>query len=500
LSIFMIKNIEKHQPWDTLLFQIGAAYRTAERKWREASKLHNEQHSFTTRIQNITDEINQTSFQTTLNEIEQIKRDLDLKQDEKKKTTEQVGALSEEVQSLQREIDDFEREKERKTKEMKEQIKKEQVQLKKMKKNIKGAADQKRQLQQGIKNANEDLEKFHTKTKELEAEIQQCNEKLNQANENLKTKDEKYVKKQEEYFNAQKEVDAERGEVEALKDTVHNFEKRIDELNDSIQTITIEIKRINDQKEKATTWITKLENEHQWINEEKEHFAKAGGDFDFEEWPNITVRKKLKEAEEALRKMDGKINKQVQQQFQRNNEEAKELRKKKKLVEDDRTTLEQVIKDLEKKKRDAVLNVHAKVNENFGKIFSKLLPGTMAKLVAKDGGTIHDGLEIRVAFGNEWRESLSELSGGQKSLLSLSLILALLKFNPAPMYILDEIDSALDLSHTQNIGIMLKHYFRTSQFIVVSLKPGLFQNANVIFKTRLMHGVSAVDRTYGATN
>jgi structural maintenance of chromosome 2 len=44
-----------------------------------------------------------------------------------------------------------------------------------------------------------------------------------------------------------------------------------------------------------------------------------------------------------------------------------------------------------------------------------------------------------VAFGSVWKESLSELSGGQRSLLALSLILALLLFKPAPMYILDEV-------------------------------------------------------------
>ena len=57
-----------------------------------------------------------------------------------------------------------------------------------------------------------------------------------------------------------------------------------------------------------------------------------------------------------------------------------------------------------------------------------------------------------MAFGATWKKSLSELSGGQCSLLALSLILALLLFKPAPMYILDEVDAALDLSHTQNIG------------------------------------------------
>ena len=78
------------------------------------------------------------------------------------------------------------------------------------------------------------------------------------------------------------------------------------------------------------------------------------------------------------------------------------------------------------------------------------------------------------------------------SLIALSLILALLQFKPAPMYILDEVDAALDLSHTQNIGRSIKTRFKGSQFIVVSLKDGMFQNANRIFKTRFQEGTSVV--------
>jgi len=57
------------------------------------------------------------------------------------------------------------------------------------------------------------------------------------------------------------------------------------------------------------------------------------------------------------------------------------------------------------------------------------------------------------------------------------------------------VDAALDLSHTQNIGHMIKTHFPFSQFIVVSLKEGMFNNANVIFRTKFMDGVSAVTRT-----
>ena len=92
-----------------------------------------------------------------------------------------------------------------------------------------------------------------------------------------------------------------------------------------------------------------------------------------------------------------------------------------------------------------------------------------------------------------------DLSGMQRSLLALSLVLALLKYKPAPMYILDEIDAALDLSHTQNIGTMIKQHFPEAQFIVVSLKDGMLQNANVLFRTRFIDGCSRVERhTFGA--
>lgn len=62
------------------------------------------------------------------------------------------------------------------------------------------------------------------------------------------------------------------------------------------------------------------------------------------------------------------------------------------------------------------------------------------------------------------------------------------------MYILDEVDAALDLSHTENIGRLFRSRFKGSQFIVVSLKEGMFSNANVIFRTRFRDGVSGVER------
>lgn len=81
-----------------------------------------------------------------------------------------------------------------------------------------------------------------------------------------------------------------------------------------------------------------------------------------------------------------------------------------------------------------------------------------------------------------------------RSLVALALILAMLQFSPAPVYILDEIDAALDLSHTQHIGSLLKHKFKGAQFIIVSLKEGLFNSSDVLFRTKFVDGTSVVER------
>lgn len=165
-----------------------------------------------------------------------------------------------------------------------------------------------------------------------------------------------------------------------------------------------------------------------------------------------------------------KINKKVMGMIEKAEGEYTELLRKRKVVENDKKKIQTVIENLDVKKKIELERTWKKVNKDFGSIFSTLLPGTNAKLEPPEGMEAWEGLEVKVAFGDIWKQSLSELSGGQRSLIALSLILSLLLYKPAPMYILDEVDAALDLSHTQNIGNMLKTHFSQSQFIVVSLK------------------------------
>ena len=223
--------------------------------------------------------------------------------------------------------------------------------------------------------------------------------------------------------------------------------------------------------------------------------GKEGGDYDFKRVKMEKVHSRVVALEEEQEQLGRRLNKKVLGMMEKAESEYEELLKKREIIEKDKSQIEKVIEELDVKK-ETLATTYAKVNRDFGSIFSTLLPDASARLEPSNGNVL-EGLEVRVAFGGKEKESLSELSGGQRSLLALSLVLSLLLFKPAPMYILDEVDAALDLSHTQNIGRMLRKHFGQSQFIVVSLKEGMFTNANVLFRTKFVDGVSTVTRTVG---
>jgi len=292
-----------------------------------------------------------------------------------------------------------------------------------------------------------------------------------------------------------KECDKEISEIEKLK---ARAERSILEKTNERKKLERDAKNIETDSHNAQKLVSELAKENPWIESEQQFFGMPGGDYDWEARSPEEAKGKLQEAMEKHEKLKKRVNKNVMNMFEKAEEEYGSLRQKKNTLEKDKQKIQSVIAELDEKKCEALGVTWEKVNKDFGSIFSTLLPGTSAKLDPPEDGTFMDGLEVKVAFGGVWKQSLTELSGGQRSLLALSLVLSLLLFKPAPIYILDEVDSALDLSHTQNIGRMIKTHFPFAQFLVVSLKEGMFNNANVIFRTKFVDGVSAVTRTVPA--
>ncbi|XP_045904047.1 structural maintenance of chromosomes protein 2 [Micropterus dolomieu] len=308
-----------------------------------------------------------------------------------------------------------------------------------------------------------------------------CTEAVRKAQEELA--------KQKEVIMAQdKELKGKSAEANKIREQNNEVQLKIKELEHNIN------KHRKDSQDAADK-VSRMLEEHDWIHSERQFFGQPNTSYDFKTNNPREAGQRLKKLEETTTKLERNVNKRAMNMLNEAEERYNDLMKKKRIVENDKAKILQTIEELDQKKNEALNLAWQKVNKDFGSIFSTLLPGATAKLAPPQGGGVLEGLEFKVALGNTWKENLTELSGGQRSLVALSLILAMLLFKPAPIYILDEVDAALDLSHTQNIGQMLRTHFRHSQFVVVSLKDGMFTNANVLFKTKFVDGMSTVSRT-----
>lgn len=281
-------------------------------------------------------------------------------------------------------------------------------------------------------------------------------------------------------------------EISAVQDAITSKTNQITEDSLTLQKLAHEIEKSTAAQTAAKQSVTHLESTHDWIEGEKDHFGKPSTPYDHEGVNIAECKASLKNLTERSQGLKKKINPKVMNMIDSVEKKEVSLKQMLRTVNRDKRKIEETISSLDEYKREALLKTWQKVTTDFGNIFAELLPGSFAKLVPPEGKEISSGLEVKVQLGKVWKQSLTELSGGQRSLIALSLILALLQFKPAPMYILDEVDAALDLSHTQNIGRLIRTRFKGSQFIVVSLKDGMFQNANKVFRTRFQDGTSVV--------
>jgi structural maintenance of chromosome 2 len=297
-------------------------------------------------------------------------------------------------------------------------------------------------------------------------------------------------------------------ELKSLEEASRSKAARITEEGLEMQKLGHSIEKFNKEQQAAVQSVANMEKEHEWIADEKSNFGRSGTPYDFKGQNISECKASLRNLTERFQGMKKKINPKVMNMIDSVEKKEVSLKNMMKTVIRDKKKIEETISSLDEYKKKALQETWEKVNGDFGQIFAELLPGSFAKLDPPEGRTINEGLEVKVCLGKVWKQSLTELSGGQRyvkfletwkailttcrSLIALSLIMALLQFKPAPMYILDEVDAALDLSHTQNIGRLIKTRFKGSQFIVVSLKDGMFQNANRIFRTRFSEGTSVV--------
>ncbi|KAI4755739.1 putative nuclear condensin complex subunit Smc2 [Aureobasidium sp. EXF-3400] len=399
-----------------------------------------------------------------------------------------------EVKRIEKDMKDFNNNKDSKLVEL-------QTALDKLKKSLSKNSAAIRPLQQEVRDAMLEAEQCGSDLAAAQEQFQDAEVNLKTQQEELKSLMTEGQAVKDAHHYAQAQLDDERKKLSGYDTELADLEAAsrsksalITEEALEAQKLGHQIENFSKQQQAARQTLQTMEKEHEWIADEVDSFGRSNTPYDFNGMNMGESKRSLAGLNERFQGMKKKINPKVMNMIDSVEKKEASLKNMMRTVVRDKTKIEETIAQLDEYKKEALHKTWSKVNVDFGNIFNELLPGgNTAKLdPPEDSGDISKGLEVKVCLGKVWKQSLTELSGGQRSLIALSLILALLQYSPAPMYILDEVDAALDLSHTQNIGRLIKTRFKGSQFIVVSLKDGMFQNANKIFKTRFSDGTSVV--------
>lgn len=363
-----------------------------------------------------------------------------------------------------------------------------------MKKNIEKTNKDIHDIEYILNNLNNEIENLDENIKEEKDGIEKYRIDLNENEKQVKKIDNDLKKIAVEIYQKQTESMKDEKEITDIQKKKENLEKEIDQYKQTLKNLEDKVKKYEQEIMESELQIKKLKRENEWIESEMNFFGMKNTDYDFGKMDIKSEVKRLNKLKDENNNLKHKVNMKVESMADQYDKEYSNLVKRKEIIMKDKINIQKAIEDLDKKRKEALEKVFIKASESLNKIYKTLLPGTMAKLEHIDKNDLMKGVQLKVAFNGVWKKSLSELSGGQSSLLALSLILALLRYKPAPIYIFDEIDAALDLSHTANLGLMLKQEFPESQFIVVSLKDGMFTNANVLYRVSYVDGSSKVER------
>ena len=214
-------------------------------------------------------------------------------------------------------------------------------------------------------------------------------------------------------------------ELQALETASRSKSALITEANLSAQKLAHQIERFQKDQSAAAHAVAAMETEHDWIADEKDNFARPHSAYDLKGQNIAECRSGLRNLSERFQGLRKKINPKVMATIDAVEKKEAALRAMMKTVVRDKRKIEETIGSLDEYKKEALRKTWVRVDGDFGNIFAELLPGSFARLepVRGGGGEVGEGLEVRVCLGKVWKESLAELSGGQRCVWSAFLTL-----------------------------------------------------------------------------
>ena len=122
------------------------------------------------------------------------------------------------------------------------------------------------------------------------------------------------------------------------------------------------------------------------------------------------------------------------------------------------------------------------INKNFGEVFKELFGGGKAELTLTDKENILEcGIDITVQPPGKKLQNMTLLSGGERAFTAIALLFAILRMNPAPFCVLDEIEAALDDVNVSRFAEYLRKFSKDSQFLVITHRKGTMEAADTVY-------------------
>lgn len=194
-----------------------------------------------------------------------------------------------------------------------------------------------------------------------------------------------------------------------------------------------------------------------------------------------TAQRRLAELKNKIKAL-GAVNVGAVVEYQEVSERYAFLKSQVDDVEKSKAELLELIQDLTKHMRQQFTERFAQINQNFGQIFRELFGGGAAELsFTDDSDVLTSGIEIKVHPPGKIVTHIESLSGGEKALVAISIYFAIMRVNPPPFCVLDEIEAALDDVNVARFAQYLRRMSRQSQFITITHRRGTMEGSDMLY-------------------
>jgi chromosome segregation protein len=203
--------------------------------------------------------------------------------------------------------------------------------------------------------------------------------------------------------------------------------------------------------------------------------------------------RRLKAAERAYQQL-GKVNPLALEEFAALEERHKFLSEQLEDLKKTRADLLQVVKEVDERVEQVFTEAYRDTAREFEGVFSRLFPGGEGRLVLTDpDNMLTTGVDVEARPPGKKVKRLSLLSGGERSLTAVALLVSIFKARPSPFYVMDEVEAALDDTNLQRLIRIMQELQETSQLIVITHQKRTMEVADALYGVSMQgDGVSKV--------